>query len=257
MGPLPSPPDDLEAFLRQAALPGWRVVYVREVGSTQDLARAAAQRGDPDRSVFVADYQTAGRGRRGRAWIVPPGAGLLFSVLFRTPPGGPPRYTLAASVAVCEAIERLLGLQPAIKWPNDVLVGDRKVVGVLAEGVTVGEAGYTIVGIGVNVNFSAEALAAIPANATALNVESGAPVPRGELLRLMLERLSEWVDLARSDELWRAWRRRLWGRGRQVLVAEGGEQIEGTVLDALEDGWLLVRLPSGETRRVIAGELVL
>src|SRR5215211_1447645 len=143
--PAPSPsPDDLGPFLERAVLPkGWRVLYEPTVTSTNDLAREAARRGWPDRSVFVADYQTAGRGRHGRTWTAPPRTGLLMSVLLRHRGAAPHYYTMLTSVAVCEAIERLLGLEPAIKWPNDVMIDDRKVAGVLAEATDDG--GETVV----------------------------------------------------------------------------------------------------------------
>src|SRR5215213_4509191 len=103
--PAPSPsPDDLGPFLERAVLPkGWRVLYEPTVTSTNDLAREAARRGWPDRSVFVADYQTAGRGRHGRAWQCPPYAGLLMSVLLRRRDSPPYAYTILAAGSLAEA----------------------------------------------------------------------------------------------------------------------------------------------------------
>jgi BirA family biotin operon repressor/biotin-[acetyl-CoA-carboxylase] ligase len=256
---VPSAADDLVRFLERVVLPpGWRVLHEPSVTSTNDLAREAARRGWPDRSVFVADYQTAGRGRHGRSWTAPPRAGLLFSVLLRRRDAPPHTYTMVASVAVCEAIERLLALEPAIKWPNDVMLGDRKVAGVLAEAVGDGTDQAVVVGIGINANLNAETLAPLPA-ATSLALEAGRPVHRGELLVLVLERIDRW--LARpgarlAAEIWPTWQRRLWGRDQRVRVRENGEEIEGTILGARPDGSLRVRTPDGE-RRVVAGEVLL
>ena len=152
--------DDLAGFLARAVLPpGWRVLHEPSVESTNDLARAAAARDWPDRSVFVADYQTRGRGRHGRTWLCPPMAGLLMSVLLRRRDAPPYTYTMLAAVALCEAIERLLTLEPEIKWPNDVVVDGRKVAGVLAEVSDDGRERTVIVGVGANVNVSADDLA--------------------------------------------------------------------------------------------------
>ena len=127
--------DQLGRFLERVALPsGWRVLHEPSVESTMDLAREAARRDWPDRSVFVADYQTKGRGRQGRVWLCPPYAGLLTTFLLRRRAAPPYTYTMLVGVALCEAIERLLALEPAIKWPNDIMVDGRKVAGVSGRG---------------------------------------------------------------------------------------------------------------------------
>src|SRR4051812_19796513 len=157
------PADDLGGFLTRAVLPpGWQVLHEPSVESTNDLARAAAARNWPDRSVFVADYQTKGRGRHGRTWLCPPRAGLLMSVLLRRRETLPQTFTMLAAVGLCEAIERLLALEPEIKWPNDVVIDGQKVAGVLAEATDDGRDRTVIVGVGVNVNVSAEDLRDLP-----------------------------------------------------------------------------------------------
>lgn len=251
--------DDLGAFLRRVSLPpGWRVLHEPVVESTNDLAREAARRGWPDRSVFVTDYQTAGRGRHGRAWTVPPRAGLLFSVLLRRPGPAPHVFTMLASVGVCQAIERLLGLEPHIKWPNDVMLDDRKAAGILAEATDDGVERTCVVGIGINVDLDDPTLDGLP-NATSLARAAGRSVHRGELLALILERLDRWLNLPAGRlavELWPAWEERLWGRSQRVRVREGEEEIEGVVLGAAPDGALRVQTPDGGERRVVAGEIL-
>ena len=114
----------LEDSLREAveALPpGWSGVFLERVGSTQDVARAAAEAGAPDRSIVVADQQTAGRGRQGREWLAEPGAALLLSVVFREREPSPWRYTSLTSLSLAEAVEQVApSLSTAIKWPNDL-----------------------------------------------------------------------------------------------------------------------------------------
>ncbi len=221
--------------------------------------RASWQRADaPDRTLVVADYQSAGRGRQGRRWIAPPGTALTFSILFRPDAPAPPprRYTLLASVAVCEAIERLApDLKPRIKWPNDVMLGKRKVAGVLAEGSWVGAALRLIVGIGINVSTSADELAAVSSAATSLRA-AGAEVERASLLVALVERLAWWLEQP-LDRLQAAWQDRLWGIGQRAHLAEAGGDVEVVVLGVAEDGRLRVRDPDGSERLTLAGELVL
>jgi BirA family biotin operon repressor/biotin-[acetyl-CoA-carboxylase] ligase len=254
-----APRDDLGAFLERAVLPpGWRVLYEPSVESTNDLARAAAARDWPDRSVFVADYQTKGRGRHGRTWLCPPLAGLLMSVLLRRRDAPPYTYTMLAAVALCEAVERLLTLEPEIKWPNDVVIDGRKVAGVLAEVSDDGRERTVIVGMGTNVNVAAADLRDLP-NAGSLMLEAGHPVHRGELLVLTLERFESWLKRpAREvqDGLWRAWNGRLWGRDQMVTVEDAATRLRATVLGGEPDGTLLVRSEDGATRRIVAGELL-
>jgi BirA family transcriptional regulator, biotin operon repressor / biotin---[acetyl-CoA-carboxylase] ligase len=255
----PSPfVDDLVAFLQRVTLPPrWRVLHEPSVSSTNDLAREAARRGWPDRSIFVADYQTEGRGRHGRSWTAPPRSGLLMSVLLRGGDAPPQAYTTLASVALCEAIERLTALEPAVKWPNDVMLSDRKVAGILAE-ATDGAERTVVIGIGANVSLDEETLADLP-NATSLSAETGWLVHRGDLLALIVEQLDTWLKqpgprLARA--LRPAWEQRLWRRRQTVRVREVDEEIEGIVLGADADGALRLELADGSERRVIAGEIL-
>jgi BirA family transcriptional regulator, biotin operon repressor / biotin---[acetyl-CoA-carboxylase] ligase len=251
--------DDLGAFLGRAILPpGWRVVHEPSVTSTNDLAREAARRGWPDRSVFVADYQTAGRGRQSRAWVAPPRSGLLMSLLLRRGRMPPHAFTMLGSVALCETIEHLVGLEPAIKWPNDVMLDGRKAAGILAEATDDGTERTVVVGIGVNVNLDAETVVALP-NATSLSIAAGWPIHRGELLVLLLEQFDGWLKLPAErlvGALWPAWEERLWGKSQSVAVREAGEEIRGVILGADQDGVLRLLSEDGVERRIVAGEIL-
>jgi BirA family transcriptional regulator, biotin operon repressor / biotin---[acetyl-CoA-carboxylase] ligase len=238
--------------------PAWRGTYFAKVKSTQDEASAAARRGAPGRSLFVADYQRAGRGRRGRAWVAPPGTALLVSVLFReaTTQAKPWRWTSLASIALVEAIEQLAPeLKAAIKWPNDVMLGDRKVAGILAETSWDGRTLQAIVGIGVNVTSTAEELAGF-AGATSLWLASRRRVDRADLLLSLTRRIDHWLAQP-LDVLHETWQSRLWGRDQRLrLLDVGGEEQDVVVLGADADGALLVRLRDGSTRRTSTGELL-
>ncbi|MCC6176880.1 MAG: biotin--[acetyl-CoA-carboxylase] ligase [Chloroflexi bacterium] len=251
--------DDLGRFLEHAALPpGWQVLHEPAVESTNDLAREAARQGWPDQSVFVADYQTRGRGRHGRVWQSRPGASLLMSVLLRRADAPPFTFTMLAAVALCEAVERLLALEPAIKWPNDVLIEDKKTAGVLAELSDDGRERAMVVGVGTNVNLTAADFADLP-HATSLAIEAGRPVHRGELLVLLLERFDSWLRLPARDierGIWTAWNGRLWGRSQRIRLHDGADEIQAVILGADPDGALVVRMDGGEERRIVAGEIL-
>lgn len=181
-----------------------------------------------------------------------------MSVLLRRRDAPAYTYTMLAAVALCEAIERLLALEPAIKWPNDVVIDGKKVAGVLAEATDDGREQIVVVGVGTNVNLDERDLADLP-NATALSLEAGHAVHRGELLVLMLERFESWLgrDARRlADGIWQAWNGRLWGRDQAVRIAEGDDTLTATVLGGERDGTLLVRLADGSMRRIVAGELL-
>jgi BirA family biotin operon repressor/biotin-[acetyl-CoA-carboxylase] ligase len=255
----------------QALPPDWQGHYVDVVDSTQDEARAAAGHGAPSRSIFVADYQRAGRGRQGRSWLARPGEALMLSIVFRehaTPPT-PWRFTTLASVALSEAVHELLpALAPAIKWPNDVLLDDAKVAGILAETTSDGHELVAVVGVGVNVNSSETSLAQVaraaaspgarstsPPIPTSLRIAAGHPVDRGQLLLRVVRRIDEWYGRPWPD-LHAAWQARLWRRGQRLRLLDLGRAEEVVVLGAELDGSLRVRLPDGTERYTTTGELI-
>jgi BirA family biotin operon repressor/biotin-[acetyl-CoA-carboxylase] ligase len=168
---------------------GREYIYVERCPSTQRLLLEDA----PEGAVAVAEEQTEGRGRLGRRWFAAPGTSLLCSIVLR-PAVATERLTelsLVAGAAVAEAIEAVTGLRPALKFPNDVLIGGRKFCGILAEA----REGRVVLGIGVNVNATAEQLPAeVELPATSLLVETGEEVDRAELLVTILERLERHYD---------------------------------------------------------------
>ena len=235
------------------------MVYEPAVESTMDLAREAARRGWPERSIFVCDYQTAGRGRQGRQWQAPPGKGLLFTVLLG-PSSRPLFSTMLAAVALCEAVEALVRLDPAIKWPNDLLIQGRKLAGVLGEAYTGPPQSYALVGCGLNVNQDPADLEPIGRAATSLKLEAGRPLHRGELLVLCIERLAAWLGLPfdeRERQLRYAWEYRLWGQGAEHRFRDAADEFSGRIEGVDLSGALLVRLADGTLRRLTSGELLL
>jgi BirA family biotin operon repressor/biotin-[acetyl-CoA-carboxylase] ligase len=237
------------------------IEHLPVVASTNDRLKEEARAGAPEFAVVLADVQTAGRGRSGHTWISPLG-NLFLSVLLR-PRLGPADVVvlpLAAGVALADALEEQ-GVSPRLKWPNDVVVGERKLAGVLVEGMS-GPAGVeaAVVGIGVNVGLDPTALPAeLAAGITSLDAATGRATPVAEVAAEVLPRLRSWYDrLAREGPapILAAWRARAvpwWGR--PVEARSGGSVLRGTARDVDERGALLIDLEDGTRVAVVSGEV--
>jgi BirA family biotin operon repressor/biotin-[acetyl-CoA-carboxylase] ligase len=231
---------------------GCAIEFHAEIGSTNDRAREALAEPGGDGLAVVADLQTAGRGRRGRTWISPPGANLLVSVAFR--PAIQPRLAGLLGVAAALAVrDACAGLAPdaglAIRWPNDVVARDgRKVAGLLVETALEGEELVeAVIGIGINVNWlAAEMPAEIGERATSLLALADARVDRVGLLRTLLDALStEVVALERGDEPLPRLREHSWLDGRRIEVDTGAQTISGRAAGIADDGSLLLDAEAG------------
>jgi len=238
---------------------GHTIHRLGEVVSTQIEAARLAAEGASEGTVVTATHQSAGRGRRGRQGLAAPGQSLLMSIVLRPPipPGLAPQLSLVAAVAVADALG-LAGATAAIRWPNDVMVGKRKICGLLPEAVTMrdGALEHVILGIGLNVN-QAEFPAPIRELATSMRIETGVERPVDEILAAVLaaleDRYQRFVQ-AGVGSLLPAWLERAQGIGGRATAADGREGI-AVGLDL--DGALLLRTESGETMRVVAGEVTM
>ncbi|MCM4084015.1 biotin--[acetyl-CoA-carboxylase] ligase [Paractinoplanes hotanensis] len=273
---LDRPPLSPRSLERALVTPGslWtRVEVVAETASTNADVGAAVAKGEPEGLVVVAEQQTAGRGRRDRQWVSPARAGLTLSVLLR--PGRPDRehewrtlspatfgwLPLLAGVALCDAVERVAEVEATLKWPNDLLVGDRKCAGILAE--VSGDA--VVVGLGLNVTTRAEELPetnGLPA--TSLRVAGAAVTDRDPLLRALLRGFASWYagwreagGDAEMSGLLAAYRRSCSTIGRQVRVLlPAGETLTGEATEVDAAGQLVVRTADGAEHRVSAGDVL-
>ncbi|RLI09206.1 biotin--[acetyl-CoA-carboxylase] ligase [Candidatus Bathyarchaeota archaeon] len=232
---------------------GFKLFELGRVGSTNDVARELASRGWPEWTVVVAEEQTSGRGRFGREWISPRG-GLWFSIILRPrlDRGDLQLLPLVAGLAVAETLSSLYGLDAELRWPNDILIGGRKVCGILVENSFSGEELLSsIVGIGINANFGLEELPeGVREGATTLLYELGHPVDLGELLSACLSSFRSYYEvLLRGEKALLLSRvRELLGLPVEVVLSEGELTFSGLALDLADDGSLLVRLPDGTTR---------
>jgi BirA family biotin operon repressor/biotin-[acetyl-CoA-carboxylase] ligase len=240
---------------------GKRILYLGRVGSTNDIARELAENGEPEGVVVIADEQVSGRGRQGRAWVAPARSSILLSLLLRpnVPPNRLSRVTMAAALGVCDAIARETSLHPVIKWPNDIQLNGRKCGGILAEVESADdELDYVIVGIGVNVNFSAASVPGIPSEATTIRDELGHPVPREPLVRAMLRAIEGYYLRTISGlDLREEWTTRLSTLKRYVKVQLATGQEEGWAEDVDSDGALLLRRSDGTVLRLMTGDVIL
>lgn len=211
--------------------------------------------------MVIADEQTSGRGRLERRWWAPAGSSLLLSLVFRPRllPHQVQRLTMICSLAACDAIAGVTGLRAAVKWPNDVLVGERKVCGILTELELLGQrVDYAIVGIGLNVNVTFGAAPAMMSPATSLSMEAGHPVSRLDLLVALLSGIEgRYEALQAGHSFEEEWADRMVTLRRHVRVTEGQEEWQGLAVGVDRDGALLLRLPGGTTRRVLAGDVTL
>src|SRR5215471_1256449 len=243
--------------------PPFIIHHFTSLGSTNDQLKAMAAA--PEGACVVADEQTAGRGRRARKWHSSPGDGLYMSVLFLPRSDASSRLPLTglwAAVAVAETlIERgVAGVD--IKWPNDVLVNERKVSGVLAEAVSVGSESLRLVlGIGVNLNHRSFSSGPpeLGETATSLAIETGRPIVVEEFRDLLLEKIAQWYELWLRGEpaliIDRWTRLSSYARGRRVTVTIENEKLTGVTDGLTETGALRLAVDGGDVKTILAGEV--
>lgn len=234
--------------------------YFDAVGSTNDEALAWANQDAPDLSVVIADEQTMGRGRLDRPWFTPPGTALAYSLIFRPTFDEKPylsRLVGLAALSITEAV-RKLGLEPQIKWPNDVLLNQRKLAGILIEASWVEEeVAFVIIGVGINVFKRAVPdtdILRFPG--TSLESASDKPVQREIILRDILEQFIALRPELGTDTFMNKWGAALAYRGRQVRVEMGGDQtVSGRLEGILSDGSLRLRDDNGKSVTVRFGDV--
>jgi BirA family biotin operon repressor/biotin-[acetyl-CoA-carboxylase] ligase len=254
-------PEKIQAALRSRLI-GRPLEVLVEVGSTNDTAMAAGRAGAPEGLAILADRQTAGRGRRGRAWASPPGVGLYTSILLRPaqPLAQASLLTLAGGLAVAEAISEVADREVRLKWPNDVLVDGRKVAGILTEMASVDAwVSQVVVGIGINVNHGPPDLPEeLSPVATSLAQATGRSISRCDLAAAVYNGLDRWYQVFREGgtETILAHGRGLSATLGQTVEVEAEEgRWQGLAVDLDGDGALLVQEEAGAVRRVIAGDV--
>jgi BirA family biotin operon repressor/biotin-[acetyl-CoA-carboxylase] ligase len=256
--------DDLISRLGKTKVIGRDIRVFQETTSTNDVVEKLARDGVKEGVVVFAESQSRGRGRLGRRWLSPAQKGIWFSVLLRPDlhPQEATQLTVASATALARAIQLVTGLQPDIKWPNDILIRGRKVAGILTElSAELDHVKYIILGIGVNVNLNAgEFPPELRKLATSLKAEAGRPVSRPDLAVAILReldgdytRVGAGQFAAVADE----WAGRCSTLGHDVVIRVGDRQLRGRAETLGEDGALLLRTDHGHLERVMGGDVTL
>jgi BirA family biotin operon repressor/biotin-[acetyl-CoA-carboxylase] ligase len=252
--------ETLENQLQNLALGG--IKYFDSTDSTNKQAVALLKKGVPNRFLVIANEQNKGRGRAGRTWFTPPHSALAFSLIlypktiFR--PEDIHRMTGLGALAVCEGLRKSFQLQAQIKWPNDILLGGKKVSGVLAEGHWIGdELHAVIVGIGINV-----APESVPSEnhinfpATSISDSLGKPVDRMTVLKDVLDRILIWENKITEPEFISTWENYLAYIGEQIQIRQGNDTLQEGKLIGIDDcGRLILHTRYGEEAIFLASEI--
>ena len=256
--------DDLLSRLPKVEVIGRDIQVFQETTSTNDVVERLARDGVPEGSVVFAETQTRGRGRLGRRWTSPAGKGLWFSVLLRPAmmPQAVTQITIAAATAIARAIRQKTALSPQIKWPNDILLGPRKVAGVLTElNAELDRVRYVILGVGLDVNLApTDFPAELRPLATSLAIEAGRQISRAEMAAALLEELDRDYARVRGQqfaELANEWEQQCDTVGCHVSIRLGDRIVAGRAEALDDDGALLVRTEHGHLERIIGGDVTL
>ncbi len=241
---------------------GKTIHHFLEIDSTNSKAYQLAMEGAEEGEVVVAESQSQGRGRLGREWFSPPYLNLYLSIILRPkiPPHQASLMTLMAAVATAEAIHSFSGLKPSIKWPNDLLLGEKKVAGLLNEIHSEADRiHFVILGIGVNLNMETRMFPKeLWTKATSLKIERGEDVSRKEFFQILLKTLERWYATFLKEgatAILDTWRRWATLRGRLVKITSFGDTLVGKAIDIDSDGALILETKDGTQRRILAGDV--
>ena len=241
----------------------WNVQVFEEVTSTNTLLKELARQGAPAGTVLVADRQTGGRGRLGRSFLSPGGVGVYLSALIRPncAPTALMHLTCAVAVAMCDAVENAFGFRPGIKWTNDLVVGNKKLGGILTElglDPKTGMVDHAVLGIGINCGQSESDFdESIRSMATSARMVLGKPADRDRLIAemiLALEKMDRAL-LTSPEAMLERYRADCITLGQDVSIVRGDEIRHARALDIDAEGGLIVRYDSGETGTVTSGEV--
>ncbi|MHB0977564.1 MAG: biotin--[acetyl-CoA-carboxylase] ligase [Candidatus Aquicultorales bacterium] len=238
---------------------GSRILYYQSVGSTNEEAKRCAIDGAADGTVLIAERQEGGRGRLGRGWFSPPG-GIWISLILRPAiqPADAPKVMMLASSAVCSTM-RSLGLEASIKWPNDVMIGGKKIAGILTEMASEpGMVDHLVVGMGINANIEPDEFTPdLMSSASSMSIAKGAPVDRLSFTRALLRKIDrdyEELLAGRSEGIVGEWRQACGTIGQDIALSTPNGIVRGTAIDVDGNGCLVLRGPEG-TDKYASGDV--
>ena len=240
---------------------GREIHHFEKISSTNAAAKQQARKGAKEGTAIIAETQTRGKGRLNRPWISPKG-GIWLSIILKPEiaVGDTPKITLITSVAVAKTLREMFDLKAEIKWPNDVLIDSRKVCGILCEAVLKGKTvDFIIVGIGVNANFTSEALPKdLQTTATTLKEVLKKDIDREKFVCLLLKEFENNYKMLRKrkfEGLLEEWRSMAGFLGKKVRITSFDEEFHGVAVDIDKNGALIVKLADGTVRKVISGDV--
>ena len=256
-------PEEVEEGLNTQIM-GKHVIHYDTVSSTQDIAAEMARRGANEGTLVVTETQEKGRGRKGRSWVSLPQGGIYLSIILRPNlmPFQVVQIPLIAGIAMIKAIRETVPLQPVIKWPNDIIIGKKKVGGILTEmSSEIDGVNYVVLGIGLNVNMPASLFEEnISDIATSLIDECGKYTSRVKLVQSFLHEFELFYEKFLTDgfsSIRDQWKELNITLGSLVKITDGITDIEGEAIDIDNDGFLLVRKENGDISRIISGDVSL
>lgn len=251
---------DITSYLKNNLTTGFigkELHYLAVTSSTQDVAREMADRGAPEGTAVIAGVQQSGRGRLGRSWLSPEG-GLATSIILRPAMSAVHLLPAISALAVFHTIKGL-GIKASIKWPNDILVCGRKVCGILIEhGLKNGAVGYSIIGIGININFDTGLYPEIADLSTSLSVQLGHELPVGQVALCLYTKMEDlYLKSAQPEIILSEWAANMDTMGRRVKVQSSNSTIEGIAEAITGSGHLVLRLDDGSVQEIVAGDVSL
>lgn len=242
---------------------GQKIFFFKSIKSTMDYAKKLAEKGEPEGTVVIADYQSHGRGRFGRIWKAEPEKNILMSVILRPtiPLDKFGILSFLTSISVAEAIEKNVDVKITTKWPNDLLINGKKFCGILLEAsITVESGDFVIIGIGINVNqenFPKE----IQDYATSLYIETGKIIDRTvivqDILRSLEARYFALKDAHNFKSVIEDWKKRCNMLGKKIMIIQGGKTITGKAIDVDERGFLLFEDENSNLLRLSSGDVTI
>lgn len=254
-------PEEISKNLKTEFL-GQEIHLFHEVDSTNNVAQELASAGAPEGTLVIAASQRSGKGRRGKEWISPAG-GLWMTIILRpdVEANKAPQLTLVTGVVVALTLAQEYGLDVGIKWPNDILIGDKKVCGILTEVKTENEkVDYVLVGIGIDLNVDIGAFPwEMQGSTTSLKAQLGREIDEVELIKRLLEIFETQYNQFQDDnfrDVLNQWRKLSSTIGSRVEVHKKGETLYGEAVGVSKDGKLIVELEDGTLRPIISGGII-
>ncbi len=255
-------PGELASLLHTDFI-GRNILCFESIASTNTYAKKAAEEPFVEGTVIIADEQTAGRGRLGRQWVSTKGKGIWMSIMLKPDilPADAPKLTIAAAYAVSKALAGCCQLDARIKWPNDIVVGGRKLCGILTEmSAEADEIKSVIVGIGINANLDHEDFGPEVSDiATSIRLEKGSTVSRKILVASVLNEFEEiyeaFIRTGSLKPILEEYKLKSAVLGKEIRVISKKEEIIGLAIDISEEGHLVIKLGDGTTKEIMSGEV--